>query len=114
MVDELVVDRVRHEIAEQLGAIASAAVADILTPERIAGLQQLAGEAAEVQLTGPAPASDEPPELYYGSVDEFVRELIVPVFRRRVGERAARRWSAEWWRDAEAIMRLEALWRSWE
>ena len=40
--------------------------------------------------------------------------MIVPVFRRQVGVRAARRWAAEWWRDAEAIVRLEALWRSWE
>lgn len=38
----------------------------------------------------------------------------MPVFSRQVGDRAARRWSAEWWRNPEAIVRLEALWRSWE
>lgn len=61
----------------------------------------------------PEPA---PPALYYGSVDEFVREIIVPVFGRNVGEegRADMRWSGRWWESAEAIMRLEALWRSWE
>ncbi len=53
-------------------------------------------------------------QLYYGSVDEFVREVIVPIYRRKVGARGSRRWSAEWWRNAEAVSRLEALWRSWE
>lgn len=59
-------------------------------------------------------AGDEPPPLYYGSVDQFVREMIIPVFRRKVGARATHRWSAEWWRNPEAVIRLEALWRSWE
>ena len=55
-----------------------------------------------------------PPTLHYRSVDEFVRGLVVPVFRRNVGPRAEARWSARWWESAEAIMRLEAMWRSWE
>ena len=60
--------------------------------------------------------AEEPSTLYYGSVDEFVREFICPVFRRNVGDgqRAEYRWSARWWESAEAIIRLEALWRSWE
>lgn len=63
----------------------------------------------------PAPADDDAsPELFFGSVEEFVREVIVPIYRRKVGARGSRRWSAEWWRSAEAISRLEALWRSWE
>ena len=54
--------------------------------------------------------------LYYGSVDEFVREFVCPIFRRNVGEegRADYRWSARWWESAEAITRLEAMWRAWE
>lgn len=60
------------------------------------------------------PQDDEGGELYFGSVDEFVREVIVPIYRRKVGPRGTRRWSAEWWRSAEAISRLDALWRSWE
>ena len=55
-----------------------------------------------------------PPPLYYGSVDEFVREMIVPIFRRRVGDRSELHWAAEWWRHPEAVIRLEALWRAWE
>ncbi len=60
------------------------------------------------------PAEPAAPALYYASVDEFVREYLVNVYRRRVGPRGSRRWSAEWWRNAEAIIRLEALWRAWE
>ena len=62
-------------------------------------------------------ATPEPPaELFFGSTDEFVRELVCPVFRRNVGEagRAEYRWSARWWESAEAVIRLEAMWRSWE
>ncbi len=53
-------------------------------------------------------------ELFYGSVDEFVREVILPMYQRKVGPRSSRRWSAEWWRSAEAVSRLDALWRAWE
>lgn len=40
--------------------------------------------------------------------------MIVPVFRRKTGDRNAARWAADWWRYPEAVIRLEALWRSWE
>ncbi|GEM_PF-477623 len=53
------------------------------------------------------------PSLYYGSVDEFVREYLRFVYRRRVDGRH-RCWAWEWWRYEEAIIRLEALWRAWE
>ena len=57
---------------------------------------------------------DTDPPLYYGSVDEFVRNQIVPVFCRATGERKDHRWSAKWWRSPEAVIRLQALWLSWE
>lgn len=65
---------------------------------------------------GATQVSEAPPELYFGSTDEFVREFVCPVFRRNVGEagRAEYRWSARWWESAEAVIRLEAMWRSWE
>lgn len=62
------------------------------------------------------PAAEAAPMLYYGNVDEFVREFVCPVFRRNVGEegRADYRWRARWWESPEGIIRLEAMWRSWE
>ena len=57
----------------------------------------------------------EAPELFYDSVDEFVREYLRHVYTRPVGAGNARyRWAAQWWERPEAIARLEALWRSWE
>lgn len=53
------------------------------------------------------------PELYYGSLDEFVREYLRHVYRRAINGRS-RVWAARWWEYDEAVIRLEALWRSWE
>lgn len=55
-----------------------------------------------------------PAQLHCRSLDEFVCDKLVATYRRRVGLRGARRSAADWWRSAEAISRLEALWRSWE
>lgn len=53
------------------------------------------------------------PALHYGSVDEFVREYLRFVYRRRIDGRN-RVWAARWWEHDEAVIRLEALWRAWE
>ena len=37
---------------------------------------------------------------------------FLPMFRRPLGGEF--RWCAQWWRHAEAITRLTALWQSWE
>lgn len=53
--------------------------------------------------------------LVYGSVDEFVRENLRFVYRRRIdGRGQGRVWAAKWWEHDEAVIRLEALWRAWE
>jgi hypothetical protein len=57
-------------------------------------------------------AEPEPPRLFYASLDLFVAEQLAPLYRRPLG--AGRTWCPEWWRHAEGITRLEALWRSWE
>ncbi|WP_345215523.1 TraM recognition domain-containing protein [Georgenia halophila] len=58
-------------------------------------------------------ADEDAPQLYYGSVDEFVREYLRCQYRRRIdGQR--RVWSAQWWKYGEAISRLDALWHAWE
>jgi hypothetical protein len=62
------------------------------------------------------PEAAAQPTLVFGSVDEFVRMKLLPGYSRPVGpsNRQQRRWSAQWWKNAEAVSRLEALWRSWE
>lgn len=56
---------------------------------------------------------DQTPELCFGTVDEFVREYLRHVYQRRIDGRN-RCWPAQWWRSAEAVVRLESLWRAWE
>ncbi len=56
---------------------------------------------------------EEAPEPYFRNVDVFVREFLAPTYRRSL-EGSHRVWCAEWWRHAEAINRLESLWRAWE
>jgi hypothetical protein len=51
--------------------------------------------------------------LYYPTVERFVTEQLAPMYRRSLDGRN-RTWCPEWWKHAEAIARLEALWRAWE
>ena len=48
----------------------------------------------------------------YSSVEEWVTSHFLPMFRRPLG--GEYRWCAQWWRHAEAITRLTALWHTWE
>jgi len=65
-----------------------------------------AGEAPEEeQAATPAP--------YYPTVEAFVRELLAPTYRRSLGGHGVA-WCPYWWRHAEGIARLEAIWRAWE
>ncbi len=112
-------DEAPEEPAEREESIVSDAVASLLAPALLDALREAASAAAEappaqtVEAAGPA---EETLWLYYGSVDEFVRQFICPTFRRNVGQEglADHRWSARWWQSAEAITRLEAIWRAWE
>ena len=65
----------------------------------------------------PAPAGggateQEPIVPFFGSLLEFVVEHFGPVYARNTSPTV--RWCASWWDHAEAIYRLEALWRTWE
>jgi hypothetical protein len=54
----------------------------------------------------------EPAEPFFPDLQSFVEQFIVPVFARPLGGEF--RWCTHWWDHAEAVLRLEALWRSWE
>jgi len=72
-------------------------------------LDGTAGDAAE-----PAEAEEDAPELFYANVAEFVGEKLAPTYRRHVNPGGGITWCPQWWKHAEAIGRLEALWRAWE
>jgi len=88
------------------------AITDQLTEQQWQQLDQAARQAVAELFTPLAP--EPPPRLYYATVDDFVREFLCPTFRRPVGPGTPLRWSARWWESAEAIIRLDAIWRAWE
>lgn len=58
------------------------------------------------------PVVTDSPSLRYPTLTAWVTEYLAPTIRRP--EKNGRVWCPQWWRHAEAISRLEALWRSWE
>ncbi len=61
----------------------------------------------------PQPGPDDAPfEPEYPDLEEWVGRYFAPMFSRPTSP--SLRWCTQWWDHAEAISRLEALWRSWE
>ncbi len=58
----------------------------------------------------PEPAEQKLQPLY-PAVQEWVQGVWTVFVRRATN---TFRWCPQWWRHPEAIVRLEALWRSWE
>ncbi|MEU3331784.1 hypothetical protein ACF046_05500 [Glutamicibacter creatinolyticus] len=99
---------VKASVRKQVNDVATAAVDEALTEELLESLRQRAGQAAVAAVTEQVEANQtadegqddhgeaEPEEtLYYGSVDEFVREYLRNVYRRAINCRA-RVWAARW------------------
>jgi len=95
---------------QRLQAVAAAAVNEVFDDPVIAQLREAADNAARRALHAPV---DEPPQLYYPDLLTFVREYLSPMYRRSLSGQGAT-WCPEWWKHAEGITRLEALWRAWE
>ena len=68
-----------------------------------------AGGPGEVAVVGERPALDR---TRFPSVQAWVEDYFVHCYVRPLG--GEWRWCPRWWDHAEAITRLEALWRSWE
>ncbi|MGC8628531.1 MAG: DUF4913 domain-containing protein [Acidimicrobiales bacterium] len=77
----------------------------------------------EEPLEGPAPAAGssacateltvtEAPKPRFANVVGFVERYLAPVATTRLGGAAV--WCPYWWEHPGAVLRLEALWRSWE
>lgn len=70
-----------------------------------------AGSATEAAVLA-AQRAEEKLEPAYLDVESWVTEHFAPMYARPLGGEF--RWCPRWWEHAEAISRLEALWRSWE
>lgn len=65
--------------------------------------------------TSPAEDPDAEPadtDLLYPTLEDWVIGHFARVYVRPTG--GPFRWCAQWWAHAEAITRLQALWRTWE
>lgn len=63
---------------------------------------------AGAESTG-TPAADLFPDL-----SGWVHGWLLPFYRRRVEDGRHRAWCPQWWRHAEAVIRLTAVWRVFE
>jgi len=81
----------------------------------VAGLQTQVAELTQ-RLDEQQPGGPVQPtklKLRFPDVESWVHGMFLPMFAWRVdGQRW--HWCPQWWRHAEAIWRLELLWRSWE
>jgi hypothetical protein len=85
--------------------------------ELAARITAVEADLADLQLAGTqptrSPADSAPvPEPLYPTLDEWVRAYFLPTFIRPLG--GEYRWCAQWDKHAEAVGRLESLWRAWE
>src|SRR5664280_1675862 len=76
---------------------------------RAATRRSVATALADSLAPPPAPPTPQPPQY---TLTEWVEHIYANTFIRRLGQ--TQRWCASWWAHAEAIVRLEALWRTWE
>lgn len=53
-----------------------------------------------------------PQDLVFANPEQFVVGLLSPLIRRRLG--GAYTWCDQWWAHAEGLMRITALWETWE
>ena len=58
-----------------------------------------------------APDEDES-DFYYDDVEMWVQDFLLENVRRYEGNTF--HWCRLWWKHAEAICRLDALWKAWE
>ncbi|MGW4501319.1 DUF4913 domain-containing protein [Micromonospora sp. NPDC004336] len=79
-----------------------------LLTRQVAELQQVVADRAASGGEGQPPV--------YATVEEWVRDYLLPGFPRPVGEVGLVRWHwcEQWWRHDEAVTRLTALWYGWE
>ncbi len=117
-------DRLLH--AQEVGARAEAELA-ALEELSATDLEPTAVIAARLELAAAERAKDRaeaavaearraaqgasPMVPEFASLDAFVEDFILPNWRHRMADL---RWCATWWRHAEAVGRLEALWEAFE
>lgn len=115
---EEVLDNDKKTHADRVAAAEAVAKAERARDRAAGKLRHTkAAVAAEMAalLAAPDDAASGASSTYYGSVDEWMRRWMLPTYRRITkGGQGGVLWRADWWRSAEALSRLDAMWRAWE
>lgn len=115
--NEIVGAATRAVVKKQVAVIAKETVTAAMTPERLGDLRERTADAVREAFDAGPVEEDEEPEavLVYGSTEQWVTEWLAPTYRRYLSPNGSKAtWCASWWKHAEVVMRLEALWRAWE
>jgi uncharacterized protein DUF4913 len=75
----------------------------------LAAIRQAMGELADSPAQPSAPAVEFIPQ--FPDLESWVNGFFVLTFARPGGEAC---WCERWWDHPEAVLRLDALWRTWE
>ncbi|QHN28965.1 DUF4913 domain-containing protein [Gordonia pseudamarae] len=70
--------------------------------------------ADDLTPSDPTADSEQEPQLEYPSVYDYVEKHLIYVYQRKIVRNSTYVWCPQWWLHAEAVSRLEALWRAWE
>lgn len=82
-----------------------------------AQIARLSGDLADLAAALTAPGTDDRPTVddpvpVYPTLTDWVEQYFCVNFARSIGGET--RWCPRWAEHPEAVIRLEALWRSWE
>lgn len=86
-----------------------AAVAKYEAAERACHRAEVAQQHAQAAAEQAQIEADQPATVY-PDADDWLRSWLLPVWRRPDRQH----WCSKWWLHAEAVSRLEAIWRAWE
>jgi hypothetical protein len=122
---EMIDDAVDWRLRREANRIAEALFEERLTPELHQQMLDAARRRMDAQLIidlraeedAAAAAEEEaasPPKLVYSNKFDFFDDYLCDVYRREVTTGTQKSWCLSWWKHAEAVIVVEALWRSWE
>ena len=116
---ELVDKRFRPMLRETLNGLAdrkfAAALAEADGGALTRELDQLATTIAAEKVRALIDPDGGPTDrLVFRNLESFCTDFFFVLYARDVQGSSTTKWCPEWWRHAEAVVRLEAIWRSWE
>ncbi|MGW5230419.1 DUF4913 domain-containing protein [Nocardia niigatensis] len=107
---------VNDQLKDLAKEMAQDALEPLLTPEVREQLQAVADEEAARQLATELAGAEEPRELIFKTVKDYVDGYVSLLYRRDNSEYNESRvvWCPQWWKHGEAFARMDASWSAFE